>query len=1014
MTMKNPPKPPKQVSPLLFQEILSSASDAILSMDETQRIILFNKQAEAIFGYQPQEVIKKPLNLLLPDRFRESHVEHVKGFTTEDVTRRYMSQRPELIGLRKNGEEFPVEITISKSKVDGKMIFTAIVRDITERKQAEDALQLVMKGTSSVVGEQFFRSLVRYMAAAMKVRWAFISQLADAGGKRIRIMAFWAGTSYIENFEYSSQGTPCENVIGKAFCYYPNDVQRLFPKDAWLREEGVESYLALPLFDSAGNALGHLGVMHDRPMKGVSSAESILKIFAARAVAELERKQAEEKINSLARFPNENPHPVLRVAKDGTILYANTASLPLLETWSSQIGQPLPDYWRQFILDVLNSGKSNNVEVECNSRILTLVFAPVVSSDYVNLYGMDITERKLAEEVLHQKTAFIQLLQEIAVAANESLTIENAMQVALDKLCAHTGWPVGHVYLLADDNTGELVPSTIWHLEGGKRFETFRKVTEATRFDRGVGLPGRVLASGKPAWIIDVTKDPNFPRAKLALKIGVKAGFAFPVLIGKEVVAVLEFFSQEAIEPDNSLLEVIAHIGTQLGRVIERKRAEESVQHMAYYDPMTDLPNRTLLHRHLQEAILAGQRENKSVALILMDLDQFKDINDTLGHQRGDILLKEISSRLQNAMFQRDMVARLGGDEFAVLLPLAESGHASLVAEKVVKILEPPFLIEGISIAVEASIGIALFPDHSTDAEGLIRRADVAMYIAKHAKQGVTFYDPAQDKHSPQKLALMGELRHAIENEELVLYYQPKINLKTNRVMGVEALVRWKHPKRGMIPPYEFIEPAERTGLIKPLTLWVFNTALRQCHDFQKTGMEISISINLSTRNLQDPALPDQIGEKVKACGLAPGMLEFEITESAIMDDPEHALEVISHLKGLGVKFAIDDFGTGYSSLGYLRKLPVDVIKIDRSFVKDMTENKDNAAIVRSTIDLAHDLGLWVIAEGVEDKETYDQLTAMGCDAAQGYYMCKPIPEEALATWLRESPWGLGKQDKSR
>ena len=441
--------------------------------------------------------------------------------------------------------------------------------------------------------------------------------------------------------------------------------------------------------------------------------------------------------------------------------------------------------------------------------------------------------------------------------------------------------------------------------------------------------------------------------------------------------------------------------------ITERKEGEEKIQHMAYYDLLTDLPNRTLFQENLQRAILMVREENKSLALLLMDLDHFREINDTLGHHRGDILLKQVGSRLQNTVYHKDIVSRLGGDEFAVLLPLAESEHASLVARKIMSALDPPFLVEGLPIAVEASIGIALYPDHSTDAEGLIQRVDVAMYVAKHMKKGITIYDPAQDKHNPQKLALMAELRYAIEHEELVLYYQPKINIKANRVMGVEALVRWQHPHRGLIPPYEFIELAERTGLIKPLTLWVFNTAHRQCEALRQKGIEISISINLSTRNLQDPELSNHIGEKVKGCDLAGSPLELEITESAIMDDPKRALENIRRLKGLGAKFSIDDFGTGYSSLGYLKSLPVDAIKIDRSFVKDMVSDENDAAIVRSIIGLAHDLDLWVIAEGVENKKTYNQLAAMGCDAAQGYYMCRPIPSAELSRWLHESPWGL-------
>ncbi len=444
--------------------------------------------------------------------------------------------------------------------------------------------------------------------------------------------------------------------------------------------------------------------------------------------------------------------------------------------------------------------------------------------------------------------------------------------------------------------------------------------------------------------------------------------------------------------------------------ITDRKAQEVALQYQAAYDGLTDLPNRIKMHEFLGQAILTGQRENKSVAFLLMDLDRFREINDTLGHSRGDFLLKQIGPRLMTVLRPYDRIARMGGDEFAVLLPLAESGHATLVARKIMKGLEPPFMIEGLPIAVEVSIGIALYPDHGADADTLIQRADVAMYAAKQSSMGYVIYDAKIDQHSPRRLALMGELRHAIEHNQLFLHYQPKISLKTGRVIGVEALVRWQHSEHGFIPPDQFIGPAEQTGLIKPLTLWVFSAAQRECLAWHQAGMEIPISVNLSARTLHDPQLPDLLSELIQTCSAAPDRLMLEITENAIMADPERAIENLTRLKAMGIRFAIDDFGTGYSSLGYLKKLPVDEIKIDKSFVIEMVAHKDSAVIVCLTIDLAHNLGLMVVAEGVENKETLDRLVALGCDAAQGYYMCRPLPATELTRWLRESPWGLKDQ----
>jgi len=442
--------------------------------------------------------------------------------------------------------------------------------------------------------------------------------------------------------------------------------------------------------------------------------------------------------------------------------------------------------------------------------------------------------------------------------------------------------------------------------------------------------------------------------------------------------------------------------------VTERREIEEMVQRMAFYDTLTDLPNRNMLYDRLLNAIRTDSGEGRPMALLLLDLDRFNEINATLGHHRGDRLLQELGVRLKSVLFDPDLVARLGGDEFAILLPrLAHVKDIDVVLQKVQDALQPPFMIENLAIAVEASIGIALYPDHGRTPDGLMQRADVAMYRAKETGSGYVIYDIKFDEHSPRRLALIGELREAIGHDQLFLHYQPKISLKTHRVIGVEALIRWQHPEYGFVPPDQFILPAEQTGLIHSLTRWVLNAVLRQCLIWNASGVKIPVSVNLSARNLHDPGLPDHLAELFKSSGELPEQLELEITESAIMADPQRALDAITRLKVMGLRFALDDFGVGYSSLAYLKKLPVDIIKIDKSFVMDMATDEDDMLIVLSTINLAHNLGLKVVAEGVETEQIWDRLFAFGCDAAQGYYMSKPLPAVELTRWLKESPWGL-------
>jgi len=435
---------------------------------------------------------------------------------------------------------------------------------------------------------------------------------------------------------------------------------------------------------------------------------------------------------------------------------------------------------------------------------------------------------------------------------------------------------------------------------------------------------------------------------------------------------------------------------------------EQRAMHDVTHDALTDLPNRVLFRDRLEQALHAAQHDSTHTAILMMDLDRFKEINDTLGHFNGDRLLKQVAARLQGIMQETATVARLGGDEFAILLPKILVGkEAEEVARKIGKALQAPFGLEGLKLDVQASIGIAVYPEHGSDADTLLQRADVAMYMAKQEKTGYIVYDPKHDKHSPHRLTLMGELRHAIESDELVLYYQPKAKIKTGEIAEVEALVRWQHPQHDLMPPDEFIPLAERTGLIKPLTIWVLNHALRQHSIWKEQGLDIGVAVNMSAHGLLDLELPDLIAGVLASHNAAPDRLVLEITETSIMVDQERALQILTRLADMGVRLSIDDFGTGYSSLAYLSKLPVCEIKIDKSFVMDMNENEKHAMIVRATIDLAHNLGLEVIAEGTCAKEIFAQLESLDCDAAQGHYISPPISAEEFEHWRNESQWRL-------
>jgi diguanylate cyclase (GGDEF)-like protein len=431
------------------------------------------------------------------------------------------------------------------------------------------------------------------------------------------------------------------------------------------------------------------------------------------------------------------------------------------------------------------------------------------------------------------------------------------------------------------------------------------------------------------------------------------------------------------------------------------RRQAEINEHQALHDSLTDLPNRTLFHDRVGQALSIARREHLPAAVMIMDLDRFKEVNDTLGHASGDELLKQAGVRLRATLRESDTVARLGGDEFGVLLPrVVDSAAAVSVARKLRRALEEPFTIHGLALQMEASVGIALFPEHGDDVHSLLQRADVAMYEAKEQPGGCEIYARERDGYSPDRLTLLTELRRGIERGELVLHYQPKADLRTGDIHGAEALVRWNHPVRGLVRPDEFIPLAQKTGVIVPLTSFVLSEALRQCRKWQLEGLDLCVGVNLSARSLLDVHLPDTVADLLRRWEVPPSLLELEITESTILADPIRAMHVLSRLGEMGVRLAIDDFGTGYSSLSYLKRLPVDEIKIDKSFILGMGDDDNDAVIVRSTIDLGRNLGLKVVAEGVETPAAWRRLLHLGCDVAQGDYLSRPVPAEELTAWL--------------
>ncbi|MDZ7662071.1 putative bifunctional diguanylate cyclase/phosphodiesterase [Thiohalophilus sp.] len=428
--------------------------------------------------------------------------------------------------------------------------------------------------------------------------------------------------------------------------------------------------------------------------------------------------------------------------------------------------------------------------------------------------------------------------------------------------------------------------------------------------------------------------------------------------------------------------------------------------HYAYHDQLTGLPNRNFLYEKVDGLIKENDRQHFEFAVLMMDLNQFKEINDSMGHQAGDKLIQYVATRIKKILRVTDTFVRLGGDEFAVLLPGADEKTANTVALSIVQFMREPFEVDRRQIPIGLSIGVARYPDDGASADILIQHADVAMYQAKESGTGYAFYDASADQYTSERLNMLCNLRDAMDNHEITLHYQPIVDLGRKNVWGVEALARWQHAELGMVMPGEFIPLAVQSNLMRPLSQYILQAAIQQMAQWRDDDIELRMSVNLSMHDIQDALLPEKLRSLIERYRINPARLFLEITESSVMTDSRSVRMVIEQLHEMGVSLAIDDFGTGYSSLAYLKQIPADEIKIDKSFVRDMTRDDNDAVIVRTTIDLAHNMGRQVIAEGVEDRDAYDLLEILRCDLAQGYYICKPLPEAELRHWLKRGGTG--------
>ena len=613
---------------------------------------------------------------------------------------------------------------------------------------------------------------------------------------------------------------------------------------------------------------------------------------------------------------------------------------------------------------------------------------------------IDITERKQAERRQMMEHAITRVLA-------ESPSIAIAMPKIIQTICETMGWHYGDRYEF-DAESGLLRRREMWAVDTPEMqaFATSAAHRAVKPDSTGGGLVRRAFFGRKPVCIADIAKDSSMQRKELVEDAGLHGAFAFPLVASGQVLGVMEFFHRDVREPDAMLIQIAESVGSQIGQFIVRMQAEEAVKFVAMHDSLTHLPNRVMFNQRLDLAITMAQRNAKRVAVMFIDLDRFKVINDTLGHESGDLLLREVAQRITDNLRTGDMVARLGGDEFVVLLEeVADAAAVAIVAEKLIASLTSNFVIAGREVHVTASIGISSYPADTEDVRSLMKFADIAMYRAKEqGRNTFQFYSEQINFNSVERLTLESQLRGALERNELVLHYQPVMNANTGIIVGLEALVRWQHPEAGLLPPAKFIGIAEETGLIVPIGEWVLETACAQQRKWLAMGLPPTrMAVNLSPRQFLHRHLVEDIVRVLAKTSCDTRFLELEITESTVMHNAARAVALLGELKQMGIRIAIDDFGTGYSSLAYLKRFPIHCLKVDRSFVADVPRDPGNTAITQAIIAMAHSLELKVIAEGVETAEQLAFLREHACDEVQGYFLSMALSEDDATALLQKT-----------
>lgn len=851
------------------------------------------------------------------------------------------------------------------------LLFGAAIYAFSRGRRTEAVLRTAAQGLSGKTGQAFFTALVDYLVDTLRVDVAFVGKL-DPIGQAVRTVAASSADGPMAPFRYDLIGTPCQDVLAGGACVFEEGVDTLYPSDALLADGGYQGYAGVPLVAGDGRALGLLVVLSKQPLRQSRIVRSVLQLFSERAGSEMARQASDEQ---LARA-RENLVTAQRISGTGSWDWDIRAGRFYCSEEVCRIFALGPGQWRGGIDGLLARVAGDDRDRVASAHRLAVSDGRGYDLEYL----LDATNggpRAVRETVRVERDE--RGLPARLVGVVRDLTEQRAREMSIRKLFQAVEQSRNSIVITDRDGTIEYVNRFFEHTSGWSREEA-------------MGNNPKILKSGRTS------------REKYAeLWDTIIAGKMWRgELLNRKKDGQL-FWEFVTISPVRGNDGEITHFIAIKEDISERKKQEERLVRQAHFDSLTGLPNRLLAADRMGQAIKSARRNQEKVALLFIDLDDFKRINDTLGHATGDVLLSQAAERIRGCLRDEDTVARYGGDEFLVILgELGNSIEAEPAAVKLLTALEAPFVLEDMSFVVTASIGIAVYPDDAADSQELLRNADAAMYRAKEeGRNQFQFFSQSINDRVRHSLELERGLRDALARDELALVYQPLVDTNTRAVVGAEALLRWQSAELGPVPPAEFIPVAEQTGLIVSLGDWVLETACRAACRWAELGYgDLSVSVNVSPRQFRGRDLAARIGEILELTGLPGTRLQVEVTEGLLLRDHPGTLQALQRIRALGVRLAMDDFGTGYSSLTNIRKFPFDALKIDRSFVAGIDGGEEDRAVVSATVAMARGLGLSVVAEGVETEDQAGFLAGCACGLSQGFLFSKPLSGAAFETFL--------------